>query len=202
MKKFSLMILFFVVAMTACNTSSNDSHGEENDDAIDENIGQETPGGEENESGEDAPKEDHPSARENTDEAEYTKEDDVTDNMVVYPKADDPAFQDVVNMAYDIFIAQKKEDYEYLESILAEGATLDKDINTFSFENISYPHEQEFVQTEPDHIEFRYTHEEEDGTVIVGFGVIDYETESSFTIDFQFVSENGEWKMKDMDKNA
>lgn len=110
--------------------------------------------------------------------------------------------KEFMELGYDIFKAQEEEDYAYLNAIFAEGASLDKESNTFYFEDVTYPHEQEFIQVKQSDIEYRYIHEEDAETMIVGFAVVDYEAEFSFTIDFEFVQENGEWKMKDMDMNA
>ena len=105
-------------------------------------------------------------------------------------------------LSYKIFAAQREEDYDFLEDKLSKGASLDKGSNTFTFDNVDYPHEMEFVQTEEDNIEYRYIHEVDADTIIVGFGIVDKKTELSFTIDFEYIKENGEWKMNDMDKNA
>src|SRR5699024_9028397 len=109
--------------------------------------------------------------------------------------------QELIDLAYAILDAQDKKDYTYLQSVLSSGSSLNKKKNEFSFEEVTYPHTQEFL-TEKDigELEIRYTHEEND-LVIVGFGAINYETESSFVIDFQFVKEDSAWKMKDMDIN-
>jgi len=115
---------------------------------------------------------------------------------------DEDKHQEQVDLAYEIFDAQEKQDYDFLESVLSQGSTLDKKTNMFSFENVTYPHEQEFLTAEDiGELEFRYTHKEDEDSIIVGFGAINYETESSFVIDFEFVNENGTWKMNDMDIN-
>lgn len=116
-------------------------------------------------------------------------------------KIDDMAHLEIVHLAYDIFAAQDKKDYAFLESVAAEGTTVDKSNNKFSFKNVTYPFEMDFFSKEDlGKLEFRYTHEE-DGIVYVGFGAINYEEESSFVVDFQFVEESAKWKMKSMDIN-
>src|SRR5690625_798126 len=103
---------------------------------------------------------------------------------------------------YKILEAQREYDYDYLTSVLSEGSELDQENNTFTFNNVAYPHDQEFLdEVVEDDLEFRYTHEEEDGIIIVGFAAIDYENESSFVIDFEFVLDGNEWMMNDMDVN-
>lgn len=116
-------------------------------------------------------------------------------------KIDNMNHLEIVHLAYDIFEAQDKRDYAFLESIAAEGTTVDRKNNKFKFENVTYPFEMEFFTKEDlGELEFRYTHEE-DGVVYVGFGAIDYENESSFVVDFEFVKEGGKWKMRSMDIN-
>lgn len=111
-------------------------------------------------------------------------------------------YQHLIDMANKIFTAQKKQDFDYLESIRSSGTKIDKKNAAFTFNNVTYPHEQPFLtEEELGEIEYRFTHETDDGSVIVGFGIINYETESSFTVDFEFVKENGSWKMNDMDLN-
>lgn len=108
---------------------------------------------------------------------------------------------DIVHLAYDIFAAQDRKDYGFLESIAAKGTTVDRKNNKFKFENVTYPFEMEFfTKEELGTLEFRYTHEE-DGVIIVGFGAINYKEESSFVVDFEFVKEDGKWKMRSMDIN-
>lgn len=110
--------------------------------------------------------------------------------------------QYLIDLAHDIFQAQKERDFDYLQSIISSGTKIDRDEAMFSFENVTYPHEQPFL-TEDDlgEIEFRFIHETDEKSMIVGFGVINYETEFSYTVDFEFVQENDEWKMNDMDLN-
>src|SRR5699024_10609571 len=102
---------------------------------------------------------------------------------------------------YKILEAQREYDYDYLTSVLSDGSELDQENNTFTFNNVAYPHDQEFLEVAEDDLEFRYSHEEEDGIIIVGFAAIDYENESSFVIDFEFVLDGNEWMMNDMDVN-
>lgn len=115
-------------------------------------------------------------------------------------ETDDP--QHLVDLAYQIFDAQKDHDYDFLQSIISKGTKMDKKNNTFYFENVTYPHEQDFLTAEDiGEIEFRFTHENSKDSVTVGFGLINYEEEMSFVVEFEFVRENGSWKMNDMDLN-
>lgn len=110
--------------------------------------------------------------------------------------------QHLIDLAYQIFDAQREQNYTFLESIISKGTKLDKENNMFYFENVTYPHEQPFLTKEDQgKIEFRYTHENNKDSVIVGFGLINYEAELSYVVDFEFVNENGTWKMNDMDMN-
>src|SRR5699024_11230292 len=102
---------------------------------------------------------------------------------------------DVVHLAYDIFAAQDRKDYGFLESVAAKGTTIDRENNQFSFENVTYPFEMNFFTKEDlGTLELRYTHEEK-GVVHVGFGAINYKEESSFVVEFEFVKEDGAWKL-------
>lgn len=108
----------------------------------------------------------------------------------------------IVHLAYDIFAAQDRKDYDFLQSVAAEGTTIDRTNNKFSFENVTYPFEMEFfTKKDLGALELRYTHEE-DAIVHVGFGAINYEEESSFVVEFEFVKEGGAWKLLSMDVNA
>ena len=110
--------------------------------------------------------------------------------------------QHLIDLAYQIFDAQREQNYTFLESIISKGTKLDKENDMFYFENVTYPHEQPFLTKEDQgKIEFRYTHENNKDSVIVGFGLINYEAELSYVVDFEFVNENGTWKMNDMDMN-
>lgn len=110
--------------------------------------------------------------------------------------------QHLIDLAYQVFDAQREQNYTFLESIISKGTKLDKENDMFYFENVTYPHEQPFLTKEDQgKIEFRYTHENNKDSVIVGFGLINYEAELSYVVDFEFVNENGTWKMNDMDMN-
>lgn len=116
-------------------------------------------------------------------------------------KIDNMDHLEIVHLAYDIFEAQDRKDYDFLESVAAEGTIVDRNNDKFKFENVTYPFEMDFFAKEDlGNLEFRYTHEE-DGIVYVGFGAIDYENESSFVVDFEFVDEGGKWKLRSMDIN-
>lgn len=108
----------------------------------------------------------------------------------------------VVALAYEIFDAQDKKDYSFLESVAAKGTKVDKENNQFVFEDVTYPFEMEFFTKEDlGELEYRYAHEKDANHVIVGFGAIHTGDQSSFVIDFEFVKEDGKWKMKSMDIN-
>lgn len=99
--------------------------------------------------------------------------------------------QHLIDLAYQVFDAQREQNYTFLESIISKGTKLDKENDMFYFENVTYPHEQPFLTKEDQgKIEFRYTHENNKDSVIVGFGLINYEEELSYVVDFEFVNEN------------
>lgn len=136
------------------------------------------------------------------DELNENKEEKQDTTIELSEKKEGVKHEKIVDLAYEVFDAQFNKDYEFLESVISEGTKLDKKNNTFKFENVTYPHEQPLL-TEKDvgELEFRFTHEESEDSIIIGFGAINYETESSFTIDVEFIKEDGNWKMNDMDIN-
>lgn len=227
MKKGLAMIvsILFVLLLVACNNNEEnpavqdatadvnevmqDDETVENEVEEDEAVNgdaeaDETEATEENNCDEDAAKGGNDSADENATncEEETNKESEQKDDGWKKPdKIDNMKHLDIVHLAYDIFAAQDRKDYDFLESIAAEGTKIDRKNNKFSFENVTYPFEMEFFTKEDlGNLEFRYTHEE-DGVVYVGFGAINYEEESSFVVDFEFVEEGGKWKMRSMDIN-
>src|SRR5699024_8884027 len=60
-------------------------------------------------------------------------------------------------LSLKIFAAQRDEDYDYLESILTDAGSIDKDGNVFHFEG-EYEHDIDFVQEPEDNLEYRYVH--------------------------------------------
>lgn len=201
--KKTIILFALILLLAACNSpqesGSNENESNEQENQVEEPMEKEEEEmandtkEESSEVKEDAPEETNPPAEEEEESNQSSKieESDEADKH-----------QELVDLAYDIFDAQDNEDYDFLQSVLSKGTKLDKDNNKFIFENVTYPHEQTFL-TDDDlgELEIRYTHEEREDEVIVGFGAINYEEESSFTIDFVFVRENGDWKMNDMDIN-
>lgn len=101
-----------------------------------------------------------------------------------------------------IFEAQNENDYDFLQAVLSSGSSLNEEHHIFTFENTTYPHEQEFIVVDDaKDLEHRYTHEVESGIANVGFASIDYEKEYSYVIEFEYVDEDGRWKLNDMDIN-
>lgn len=152
--------------------------------------------------------EEEPEHVDNNDEAEDQDSDGIEEEVEGDKKSSDNKGNEkstedqLVDVTYDIFAAQRKLDFDYLESVLSKGSKIDRDKKVFIFNNVKYPHEQEILDgIKEEHLEYRYTHEEDKDSIIVGFAAIDYENESSFTIDFQYIKENGNWKMNDMDIN-
>jgi len=209
MRKFSALWMMVGLSMlAACGTSTDpEENAEKKSEVTQENESAET-SPENTEEDEQASiseeNQDESEEASDTTESEAGEEDSKSDEETV--KGDDPEVADdqemLMDLGYEILHAQNNEDYEFLESILAEGASMDEETNTFTFENISAPHDLEFVQANDSEIEYRYMEEIDSETMIVGFAVVDYEAESSFTIDFEFVQENDVWKMNDMEKNA
>jgi len=204
MKKW-VVLLAALLLLAACGQAGS-GQGEENNplddeqeniddgndlqDDIDENDEPETD--ELNDSEKDdngtSSKDENDDSNETDDSSEGDKEEKTTEEILV-------------DLTYDVFTAQREKDYAFLESIISKRTSLDKDKDIFSFENVTYPHKQELLTIPEDDLEYRYPHEVDAETMIIGFAAIDYENESSFTIDFEYIKENGEWKMNDMDIN-
>src|SRR5690625_974480 len=205
-----IFLIGLILILAACNSSpSPDNNSEENDqeqnDVENENS-DDTAYDIDDEDGDVDEEEAEPSDNEDGDANQESNEvgtDDGADKKSSENKGNEKSKEEqLIDVTYDIFAAQRNLDYDYLESILSEGTTLDRDKNIFNFNNVKYPHEQELLdEVEEEHLEYRYIHEESNDSIIVGFAAIDYDTESSFTIDFQYIKENSQWKMNDMDLN-
>lgn len=208
--------LILIFALAACgstgdketkdvNEKSNNTTEKDNDEADEEEPDQDD--GAVNEEGEETSIEKKPSEKdeESTDESEESSdtssEDEEQSDDENAEKAKDE--EDMIDLAFLAFDAQAEEDYEYLESILSEGSTLNKENNTIKFDNVTYPHEYEFLsKKDRDFLTERYVQmKEEEDRVLLGFEVTDYYDESSYVIDVVYVKENGEWKLNDMDIN-
>lgn len=198
------MLLFVFVAAACGNDSNNDHNTAEND--INNNQG--ISNNEENDNNQESndPSDDNNDANVDTDDEANENGEEGQENQSSedneWEVDDDASVEDQLkDLSFKIFEAQREENYDFLESFIAEGVSMDEDANMFHFEG-EYEHDMEFVQEPADNLEYRYVHESDGDTVYVGYGVIDNETESSYTIDFEFIQLEGEWKMKDMDKNA
>lgn len=211
MRKLPLILLAMSLLLAACNSTP------ESTQVADDEVDQEETKTEDLDAEEEEEPEAEDEVAEKEDEGEQATEDTTTDssedtgaktekNKNKWKKPDkieNMDHLDIVHLAYDIFEAQDRKDYDFLESVAAEGTTIDRNKNEFSFENVTYPFDMNFfTKEELGELELRYTHEAGDGTVTVGFGAINYEEESSIAIDFEFVQEDGQWKMQSMDINA
>lgn len=201
MKKW-IIFLVLVLILAACNSGNNDeaSEQEKMDVTKTEESAKQLNVAEESVSDSNVQSDDGNEEQSSDKTKEETKQPTET-NGNTNDKAVEDEHEEVVDLAYDIFDAQHKKDYGFLESVAAKGTKVDRDNNKFIFENVTYPFEMDFLTKEDlGNLEFRYTHEE-DGIVYVGFGAIHSGDKSSFVIDFQFVQENGKWKMQSMDIN-
>ena len=199
MKKYTILALF-ILLLAACNSPQSTSPAKEevNEEEEQQQV-EETPN-------EEVDTEDEKEAEP---EEETNNPADSNDANTESPtleekepeKKEDPE-KELVDLTKKIFAAQNSQDYAFLESVLSKGSKLDKKNNTFTFNNVTYPHKQEFItEKNAGKLEFRYTHENSPDSFIVGYGAIDYENESSFVIDFEFIREDEKWKMNDMDIN-
>lgn len=215
MRKLTFIFATILLLLVACNTEPNNQEvtddeigtdeveqdveeereGEEDADAMDDN-------GTEAESPEDAKKDENESTSERTTKEDSQSTSEQSDSWDKPEKIDNMKHLDIVHLAYDIFAAQDRKDYDFLQSVAAKGTKVDRKNDKFSFENVTYPFEMDFFSKEDlGTLELRYTHEE-DGIVHVGFGAINYDEEYSFVVEFEFVKEGDAWKLLSMDINA
>jgi len=224
MKLRMMIVLAAILLLVACADTK-----EEPDDVSEKETNSEEKANKEadkdNENKEDSGSE--PSDREETTENQETKiektdpdeeengTDDSTSDSTNSEKADEQGDEsgeeetekvdpekDIVGFGFEVFDAQINEDYDYLESVLSKGSSIDREKHTIQFDQAASPHSFEFI-TKEDRANTgeRYIQDEDDGSVIVGYEVIDYANESSYIIDVQFIKEDGEWKVNDMDVN-
>lgn len=202
MKKLLMSMLLVVLVVAACGKDANN-----NNDAVQNNADNNQAVSNNNDgNNNDAETNDSSKSENDTNSDNASLEDgngqgnQATENGE--DGSDDKSVEEQLReLSLKIFAAQRDEDYDYLESILTDAGSIDEDGNVFHFEG-EYEHDIDFVQEPEDNLEYRYVHESDDHTVFVGYGITDYETESSYTIDFEFVQLDGEWKMQSMDKNA
>lgn len=210
MRKLLVVFAAITLVLAACNSTPDEKEVAEDKSDLIENetdeVEQEDEQVNEESNHEKAEGEDE-AARDDRRTAETEEDNKSADNQgdswSKPDKIDNMDHLDIVHLAYDIFEAQDRKDYDFLESVASKGTTVDSSKDGFSFENVTYPFDMDFfTKEELGELELRYTQEDEDGTVIVGFGAINYEEESSFVIDFEFVQEGSKWKMQSMDINA
>jgi len=147
----------------------------------------------------DKPKEDTPKTEvEKKDKQEKLENEEKKDEK--QPVEKENPEQMLIGLAEKIIDAQYKQDTDYLKSVISKGTKIEGDL--FSFENVTYPHKQEFFTKETaSDLSFRYTQPNGEKSYIVGFAAVDKVKDYSFVIDFEFILENGKWKMNDMDVN-
>lgn len=195
-----LILALAIFLLAACSTKEpKEPEVVEDENNIEQNELEKEP---ENVEEEPSESEEEPEKDESTNEGE-TNED--TTNKNEETESSDKGItnvNDLVDLTFAILKAQNEADYAFLESVLSKGSKLNKSTNTFTFNNVTYPHEQEFLtdNTAAD-LEHRYVHDEDKKSVIVGFAAADYENEYNYVIDFEFVLEDGSYKMNDMDIN-
>jgi len=116
------------------------------------------------------------------------------------PVEKDNPEQMLISMAEKVMEAQFNKDTDYLKSVISKGTKIEG--ASFSFNDVTYPHKQEFFTKETaSELSFRYPHKNSEESYIIGYAAIDKVNDYSFVIDFEFVLEDGEWKMNDMDVN-
>ena len=222
-----IIALVFILVLSACSGSSEDDSAEPEDvkgkdSQIEEKEQKETESSDDESEEEEASEEDEEtddSAEESDDNDEETDDsagesddnDEETDDSDKESDDNDEAtdsdeedfsYDTLIELGFDIFEAQVEEDYDFLESVLSEGSSVNKDDNTLQFDNVTYPHEYEFISKEDYQVlSERYINGDEKEGVTVGYDITDFETESSYVIDTEFIKEDGKWKINDIDVN-
>ncbi|MEJ8778352.1 hypothetical protein [Pseudogracilibacillus sp. ICA-222130] len=197
----ALFILCIAIVLVACQTKDNSPTNNEPKEETNNEVNNEEQNALENDTETEIEKVET-NEEDNEAEENVENENDTENNASneATNEANDDTEEELIALGEKIFQAQFDEDIDFLTSILSSGTKI-KD-NTFSFENVTYPHEQDFFTEETaSDIEFRYTHENDETSYIVGFAAQDEVNEYSFVIDFEFIQEDGKWKMNDMDIN-
>ena len=193
-----LFLIGLSILLVACQSTAVEEPEQEIDETEEVEKEEQT----ERKDGEEESKEEETTEITETEEAESKAETSKQETLWKKPtEIEQMEHLEIVHLAYDILTAQVNKDYAFLKNVASKGTKIDEANNRFSFENVTYPFQLDFfTKEELDELEFRFTHEE-DGVVYVGFGVINYEEESSFVIEFQFIEESGAWKLQSMDIN-
>lgn len=194
----------------AANEAESEDETEKQDEAEEENKEttiEKKPSTEEETEADKADEEDDNNVESNDEEKdkdiEKDKDKDKNKDKDAEKDQEEMTEEDMIDLAYLAFDAQAEEDYDYLESILSKGSTLNKDNNTIQFDNVTYPHEYEFLSKQDrEFLSERYVQSKDDGKrYLIGFEVTDFANESSYIIDTVYIKESGEWKLNDMDIN-
>lgn len=205
MKKTWIMLLAaFALVLAACSDAetSEPEDVKEKDSHVEDKMMEEK-ADDVSEADEDTETEVEKKESEESDEAEDGTTDATEEKKSDEAKEEDNTEKkdiDIVEFGFEIFEAQANEDYDFIESVLSKGSSVDRENNIIRFENVTYPHDYEFISKRDfKNLSQRYIQEED--SLIVGFDVTDYENESSYIIDTEFIQEDGKWKLNDMDVN-
>ena len=188
-----VVALAFILVLSAC---SGDDDSAEPEDVKGKDSQIEEKEQKESESSNDESEEEKASEEnEENDDSDDASDSEDEDN-------EDFSYDTLIELGFDIFEAQVEEEYDFLESVLSEGSSVNKDNNTLQFDNVTYPHEYEFISEEDYQVlSERYVNGNEKEGVTIGYDVTDFETESSYVIDTEFIKEDGKWKINDIDVN-
>src|SRR5690625_2632369 len=146
-KRFTILTLF-ILLLAACN-SPQESSPTENEEATQEDQTEEN--GDKETEDEEVEEETEVEEAEPAEEPNNSEAAEQEENNTTIEKNDDgeeDKQQELVDLAYEIFDAQDEKNYDSLESVLSKGSKLDKKNDKFEFENVTYPHEQEFLTVE------------------------------------------------------
>src|SRR5699024_2048099 len=146
-----LFILFIATVLVACQSKDNGQTNNEPKEETNNEVNNEVDNEEQNATENDTETEiEKVETNEENNEAEdnVANENETENNASneATNEANDDTEKELIALGEKIFQAQFDEDIDFLTSVLSSGSKIND--KTFSFENVTYPHEQEFFTEE------------------------------------------------------
>lgn len=198
MRRIIIALLFILLVASACQADSENAPNNNNQNENNNNEMLEEPTNDNNKNNDETINNDENNQHVENNTNNTTNNESNENNGTA---DDEKTIEDLLREeTYNFFVAQREKDIEAINNYLATTATYDDKADNFYFDDITYPHEMERFEIKDEDLEYRYTQEEAD-YVIIGYASVNYEEEYSFVIDFMWVQEDGQWKIKDMEMN-
>lgn len=199
MRRIMIALLFILLATSACQADPENAPNNQNENNNNNNEVVEEPNNENNTINNNETTNNEANNQNDENHTNNATNNETNENNET--PDDEKTIEELLSEeTYNFFIAQREKDIETMNSYLATTATYDEKADNFYFDDITYPHEMERFEIKDEDLEYRYTQEEAD-YVIIGYASVNYEEEYSFVIDFMWVQEDGQWKIKDMEMN-